>query len=286
MAIRIVTDTCSDLTNEDLGKGNYILPIPVYIDGKEYIPFVNLSPSEFYPLQEKAKEAPHTSAIPLNMAIDTFKKILLEGDQVVAIFMGSKHSSSYNVACLAKDNIVESLGEQYENSIFIIDSQNVTFPEAALVLEAKRLVEEGKMSASEIASRIEYLVPRIHMRAFIADLFFLKKFGRISAVAATFGTLMNFKVVISTGQNEIKVVSKERGVPRALHYILETAKSEEIDTSLPTYVGYTYDKTVAEKLMEVIESNSEFRPKKIIEIGATVGAHVGPGSTGFCWFTK
>lgn len=286
MAIRLVTDTCADLSPEELGEGNVLLPIPVYIDGKEYFPFENLFPDQFYELQKTAKELPHTSAVPLLDAVKAFKDIVSKGDELVGIFMGSAHSSTFNTCVLAKEQVGEELGAEAASKIHLVDSQNVTFPEAALVLEAKRLIEEGKMSAQEIEDRIDYLVPRVHMRAFIADLFFLKKYGRISAVSASFGSLLNFKVVISTGSNSIRVRSKERGIPRALHACLDTALHQNIDTDMPCYVGFTSDRERGEKLKETVEANSPLRVKKLITIGATVGTHVGPGSAGFCWFTK
>lgn len=286
MAIRLVTDTCADLSPEELGEGNVLLPIPVYIDGKEYFPFENLSPAQFYELQETAKELPHTSAVPLLDAVKAFKDIVSKGDELVGIFMGSAHSSTYNTCVLAREQIEEDLGAEAASKIHLVDSKNVTFPEAALVLEAKRLIEEGKMSAQEIEDRVHYLVPRIHMRAFIADLFFLKKYGRISAVSAAFGSLLNFKVVISTGNNSIRVRSKERGIPRALHACLDAALSQNIDTDLPCYVGYTSDRERGEKLKEIVEANSSLKVARLINIGATVGTHVGPGSAGFCWFSK
>lgn len=286
MAVRLITDTCADLKQDELGEGGILLPIPVFIDGKEYIPFTNLSPEQFYPMQQKAREFPHTAGIPLMKAYEAFKSVVENGDEAVGIFMGSRHSSSFATCVMAKNQLEEDLGEKAVGKIHLVDSQNVTFPEAALVLEAKRLIEEGKMSGKEIAERIEYLVSRIHMRAFIADLFFLKKFGRISAVSATIGTLLNFKVVISTGCNIIQVRSKERGIPHALRCCLDTALKQDYDPTMPTYIGYTSDKKVGEKLMEMVVNNSDFRPARMIAIGATVGAHVGPGSAGFCWFTK
>jgi DegV family protein with EDD domain len=286
MPIQLIIDTCADLTNEDLDNQAIILPIPVFIDGVEYHPFVNLSNEEFYRLLKTCKTLPHTSQTPLALLLETFKKVLKDGKDIVAIFMGSAHSGTFNSACVARETIAEDMGKEYAEKIHIIDSQNVTFPYAALCLEAEKLITEGKMSAGEIEQRINFLVPRIHMRAFIDDLSFLKRGGRISGIGATLGAFLNFKVVIKTGCNYIAPTDKLRGLPRALQCIVDTALSEDIDYTLPTYIGHTNAPEKAEKLMELVEEKTKLRPKKIVSIGPTVGTHVGEGSTGLCWFVK
>jgi DegV family protein with EDD domain len=169
--------------------------------------------------------------------------------------------------------------------IYIVDSQNVTFPEAALDLEAFKMIKAGK-GARETAKRVEYLVPRIHMRAFIQDLRYLKIGGRISGVKASIAEFLNFKVVIKTGCNLIEPTDKLRGLPRALRCITDTANSEDIDYSLPSYIGHTNDPELAERLLVETKEETKLNPAKIFSIGPTVGAHVGRGCTGLCWFIK
>jgi len=286
MSIRLIIDTCADLTNDDLDKSVYILPITVTIDGKEYIPFTNLSNEEFYSLQKTAKSFPHTSQVPLKVLYDTFTKCLDNKEDVLAIFMGSAHSGTFNTAMMVKSTIESERGAEQASHIHIIDSKNVTFPYGALVFEAFKMIRENKMTVSQIEDRINYLVPRVHMRAFIDDLIYLKKGGRISGVTAVFGNLLNFKVVIKTGENKIEPTDKVRGLQKALLCIIETANKEDIDYSLPCYIGHTNIPERAEKLYELTLEKTNLKPKQVISIGPTVGTHVGEGSTGLCWFVK
>ncbi len=285
MPIKLVFDTCADLSNKDLPEAD-ILPIPVYIDGKEYIPFKNLQPEQFFEFQKEAKTLPHTSAVPMIDAFNCFKSNIEKGNEVLAIFMGSGHSSTYNAACLAKNQLVDELGQEINSRIEIIDSQNVTFPYAALVLEADKLIKEGKLTLKEIADRINLLVPKIHMRAYIDDLTYLKMGGRISGVTASLGNLLNFKIVIKTGENLIVPTDKLRGLPKTYKCIVDTFKKENVDFSLPIYIGHTNDLERAQTLYNLVVEETGIKPAKIINIGPTVGVHVGPGATGLCWFVK
>jgi DegV family protein with EDD domain len=285
MAIQLVIDTCADLTHQDLDEKTVILPIPVFIDGVEYHPFENLSNKEFYQKLKSAKELPHTSQVPLSLIMDTFRNSLKKGDDVVAVFMGSAHSGTYNSACVVKETLREEYGKEADK-IHIIDSQNVTFPYAALVFEAYKMIKGGQASASQIEKRINYLVPRIKMRAFIDDLSYLKRGGRISNVKAALAVFLNFKVVIKTGENLIEPTDKLRGLPRAFQSIVDTALATDIDYSLPSYIGHTDDEEKALRLKELVEEKTKLRPARVISIGPTVGTHAGPGSTGLCWFVK
>lgn len=284
MAIQLVIDSVADLTHEEI-HDTIILPLPVIIDGKEYIPFENLTPRQFYELQAQAKEFPKTSQVPYPVIESTFRKIIEEGNKVCAIFIGSKHSGTYNSACLARDNLIEE-GVGTIEDYAIIDSKNVTFPLAALCLEARRLIDEGKMSLAEIEERLNYLVPRIHMRAVINDLTYLKKGGRISGVTHAFASLLGFKVVVKTGNNEIAPTNKVRGTKKGLMIVVDTFKNEDVDFSLPFYAGHSNDPELGKEMVSLFEKETGQKVTLTVDIGPVVGAHAGPGCTGVCWFVK
>ena len=286
MSIKLVIDTCSDLTQKDLDDDVTIFPIPVYIDGKEYRPNVDLSVDEFYTLLAQAKEFPKTSQTPFVLMYDTFKKMVENGNEVVCILMASKMSGTYQSACLAKQTIADDLSEELASKIHIIDSENVTFPLAALCIEAYKMVKEGKMTAQEIEDRIRYLIPKVKMRAFIKDLTYLKMGGRISGATAALAGLLGIKPIIKVEAGEISTTNKERGIPNAMKRICTFVNESNIDTSLPCYLGYTQDTHIRDLLIESLKKNTNFNISKIISIGATVGAHAGPGCTGVCFFEK
>ena len=56
----------------------------------------------------------------------------------------------------------------------------------------------------------------------VDDLMYLKRGGRLSAVSATFGTLLNIKPIIEfSKQGKLEVVRKEKGLKKALKSIVE-----------------------------------------------------------------
>ncbi|MDY6048089.1 MAG: DegV family protein, partial [Bacilli bacterium] len=160
MALKLVIDSSADLTHADVDENVEILPIPVFIDGKEYLPFINLTNEDFYRLQKEAKELPKTVQVPFNLLYKTFKEELLKGNEVVAIFIASKLSGTYSSACAVREQLVDEIGEEVREKLFIIDSLTVTYPLGALCLEAYKMLKNGS-TAKEIFERINYLVPRL-----------------------------------------------------------------------------------------------------------------------------
>ena len=285
MALKLVIDSSADLTHADVDENVEILPIPVFIDGKEYLPFINLTNEDFYRLQKEAKELPKTVQVPFNLLYKTFKEELLKGNEVVAIFIASKLSGTYSSACAVREQLVDELGEEVREKLFIIDSLTVTYPLGALCLEAYKMLKNGS-SAKEVFERINYLVPRLKMRAFIKDLTYLKKGGRISGASAAVAGILSIKPVIKVEDGVLTTTNKERGLNNAMKRVCETAINSNIDYSLPCYLGYTSDKETGDILLSFVEKLTNIKIEKVISIGPTVGAHAGPGCTGICWFEK
>lgn len=279
MGIKLVIDTSADLAPSDLDESVAILPIPVYFEDREYIPYVNLEPAEFYGLQRSASKMPHTSQVPYVILKDTFQKALDNGDDVIAIFIASKMSGTYNTARLVK----EELGS---DRIFLVDSLTVTFPYSALALEAYKMVKSGQMTAKEIYERLLYLAPRSKMLAVIDDLTYLKMGGRISGPIAVLANFFNFKPIIAIDDGVIHDVGKERGLLKAMLRMTEIINSADVDRSLPCYIGHTDDLQKAERLTAILTEKTGLVPAKTIFIGPTVGTHAGPGSTGVSYFIK
>ena len=59
--IQVITDSAADLPAEIVEKHNItVVPLTVYIDGKEYADGIDISTKEFYEKMAKTKELPKT----------------------------------------------------------------------------------------------------------------------------------------------------------------------------------------------------------------------------------
>lgn len=279
MAIKLIIDSAADLTPEDFDDSVRVLPCPVYIDGKVYLPYINLNIKEFYKLQYEASKMPTTGPVDEETIRNTFSEILKDGDDVLAIFMASEMSKTY-------ENAKKVQAELDSEHIYIVDSECATFPYGALVLEAYKMIKNGIYTLEEIYERINYLAPRSKMLAVIDDVTYLKLGGRSKGPIAVIANFLNFKPIITITEGDIKVVDKERGRGKVLQKIIDFMLESDIDTSLPMYIGHSDYVEGAEVFKDYVERKTSFKIERIFDIGPTVGTHAGPRSVGISYFVK
>ncbi|MEG0229168.1 MAG: DegV family protein, partial [Oscillospiraceae bacterium] len=198
------------------------------------------------------------------------------GDEVVAVLLSSDMSGTYQSANIAKNEI-------NSEKIVVIDSRQVTFALNLLVMEAKKLSDEG-LSAVEIGEILNRKKEKIVFLGMVSTLEYLKKNGRLSGAAAVAGTLLNIKPFVTSKDGMIVQHSKMRGEKIAIEWLAKKAINEADSESAIINIGHGYCPEKAEILKSMLP---QFENKlKIIFMGCSVGAHVGPGCVGVCYFKK
>lgn len=213
-----------------------------------------------------------------------FKKLAEEGaEQILHYSLSGGLSPTANVAREA----AAAVTEKYPNcKIIAIDSLAATIGQGALVREAVRLRVEG--AAFEEIAKITADMP-LHIQYVIIanDLYYLKRGGRVSSVAAAAGTLLNIKPVLSfTNEGKLTVVEKVRGMKKAFAYALsKTEKFKPVEENRMMRIVHTDAEKDAEELAGMVEKRWGYRPEISI-MGPVIGSHVGPGSVSMIWLTK
>src|SRR5699024_8154051 len=110
----------------------------------------------------------------------------------------------------------------------VVDTLSISAPQTILILKAHELYRQGK-SMDEVARWLEENKMRAQAWFTVDDLKYLRRGGRIGAMAATVGTMLDLKPII-TENREGKLVSsdKVRGRKAALRLIADKA-AENID---------------------------------------------------------
>ena len=271
--IKIAVDSSSDYTQEDIREKNLcLIPITITLGNENYIEGVNLDRNDFYRLLEKSSKFPHTSQPSPQAFLELFQSAKDNGDSVICILLSSNLSGTCQSAHLAKSMV------DYEN-IYIIDSLSATFTIKIMADYACRLVSEG-LSAQEITAKIEELKSRVKVIAALDTLEYLYKGGRLSRASAAIGTMANVKPIITlTEEGGIGVLGKALGKGKAMAGILNRFKEMGRDENFPLYAIYSYGVENCEKLEHKLSENG-FSPDSRLQIGPTIGTHIGPGAYG------
>ena len=250
----------------------------ISIGEESYIEGQNLQRDEFYELLETSEAFPKTSQPSPQAFAEIFEEVKKTGDELICVLISSSLSGTYQSATIAKD-IVE-----YEN-IHIIDSHTATCCIKVLVDYGLKLRDEGK-NAQEIVTAMEELKHKIKVVAMVDTLEYLCRGGRLSKTAATVGEIAKIKPVITlSDEGNIEVIGKCIGKIKAMNFILKHLQKTVIDTDFPIYSIYTHCIKNAEKFEgKLVEQN--YRLKNRLQIGATIGTHVGGGAFGLIYVEK
>ncbi len=277
MAIRIVTDSTSDMPKELAEKYKIkIAPLRVNFGEESFLDGVELTNEEFYKRLGQSKELPTTSQVNPGEFVDIFNEILDAGDEIIGIFISTGLSGTYHSAEIARDMIKS-------DKIHILDSKGVTAMTSLMSIEAAKMVQKGK-NADQIMSLLDKMIENMKTMFIIDTLEYLVKGGRLSKAQGTIGGLLNVKPIIRV-MDVIETVTKVRGRAKGIKYIMDWLYSQQFELSDKTvFVVNSNDQAFADKIKTCLLEN--FQVGQILEaqIGAVVGTHAGPGCGGivFC----
>lgn len=282
MAVRIITDSASDISQEKAKEwGITVLPLRVRFGEEEYLDGVTLSCKEFYIKLVETGEVPKTSQITPYEYGAEFEKAIEEGNDVVCFTLSSGVSGSYQSACVA--------AQEYPDRVFVVDSKQFCISQLVIVQRAVQMRDQG-MSAKEITEAISEELKYAHVIAAFDTLEYLKLGGRLSSAAAFAGNFLMIKPVLTIEDGIVKILGKARGSKNKHNMLMEfIRKTGGIDLSKPTCLGYTglsdeLLKKYVEDSKELYEGNED--KIQYAEVGSTIGTYAGPGAIAFAYFEK
>ena len=282
-----MTDSDSDLPFGYVDKLEmHMVYMPYIVDGKEYPDDLGRSGGQkAYFDAMRAGAAPSTSLLPTGVYLETFEPIFQAGKDILFVAFSSQLSGTIQNIYAAREELLEKYPER---KMIVVDTLSISAPQSILVLKAHEMYRAGK-TMEEVAQWLEENKLRAQAWFTVDDLKYLRRGGRIGAVAATMGTLLDLKPII-TENREGKLVStdKVRGRKAALRLIADRA-AENIDdpaNAMPVimHADAEEDAQRLEKLLR--ERCPELGEIMTWYVGPVIGAHCGPGTVAVCYFGK
>ncbi len=277
--IRILVDSSADYTAEEAKKHDLeLVSINITMNGKNYHDGVDLTRDEFYDLLVSSEEFPMTAQPSPQEFLDIFEDAKEKGDQLIYLSLSSGLSGTFQSATLAK-----SMAEYDE--IYLVDTLSATRAIRLMAEYACKLREEGN-DAATIAEKLEEFKSRVVILAAVDTLEYLQKGGRLSKAAAAVGELANLKPLITvTQEGKIGVPGKALGRNKAISTLVKMVTEKDIDATFPIYSIYSLGEENSEKFEQKLGKEG-VRVTKRLQLGSTIGCHIGPGAYGVIFVTK
>ena len=274
MSYQIITDSCCDLTEQQLQELNVTCAnLTVMYNGENHTSFSEpAAVKAFYDEVRGGVMATTAAANPDDWA-QLMKSALEEGKDVLVITFSGGMSTTYQSAVIASKDLQE---EYPQRKILVIDSLAAALGQGMLVYYACKKRDEG-MGIEELAAWVEENKFHVAHWVTVDDLTHLKRGGRISATSAIVGSMLNIKPIIHVDNDGHLInTAKVRGRKVAMEYLVKkfTETCTDFDTVFIGHGDCPEDAAALEAMLR------EAHPiKEVITgyVGPVIGAHTGPG---------
>ena len=222
---------------------------------------------------------PRSSQTPVGEVMEIYEAY--PHDEIINIAMADGLSGTYQSACSARESV-----DNKEN-IVVFNSKTLCGPHRYMVEKAQKMVEEGK-SAKEILDWLEYASE--HHESFLIpqDFYFLRRGGRLTPMAAAFGSVLKLKPIMKQTDDGKKLdkFGVKRTMKAVVAAIIEHLKKSELDSRHVLYVSHA---RVPEDAKNVVEQLKEVFPEveyHILDLGAAFVTQGGPGCIAIQYIEK
>lgn len=273
MNIAIATDTTSGISREEAQQlGVFVLPMPVTIDGREYLESVDLGRDFFFRKQVEGAEITTSQPSP-GALTELWDKLLEDHEGVLYLPMTSGLSSSYATAA--------ALAADYDGRVAVADTRRISVPLWQMVQDALTLARRG-LPLSQLKQRLEEQALCASIYITPVTLEYLKKGGRITPAAAAIGTVLNVKPVLQIQGGGVDAFAKVRGMKQAVEKMF-SALDQDLATRFAgkktrVFAAYSGEESVGENWKRQMESHYGEQFVRIDPLALNICCHTGPGA--------
>lgn len=272
--VAVVTDSTAYLPPELVGRYHItVIPLAV-VWGEEVLrDGVDITPQDFYARLSSARTLPTTSQLTVVQIKEVFQSLLEEGHEVLAMFLSSKFSGSYQSALQAQEEIPGGA-----EKIVVVDSLFTTMAMGWPVLTAARAAEAGE-SLAGVRKAAEHARENSGVLFVVETLEFLRRGGRIGGAQALLGTALNIKPILEMRDGRIESVEKVRAKRKAIERMLDLVV-ERIGGRTPIRLAASHAAAEAEAQAMLTAACERLKPIEslCVPLSPVIGTHAGPGT--------
>jgi DegV family protein with EDD domain len=267
--VAVVTDSTSYLPADLLvGDQVTVVPVHVVVGGTAYDEGVEVSPAQVAQALRQWQVVTTSRPAPERFAA-VYDGLAAGGaTAIVSIHLSAQMSGTYDSALVA--------ARAARVPVTVIDSGTVAMGLGFAVLSAAAAAGEGA-APRQVARAAEQRAAASSTLFYVDTLDFLRRGGRIGAAQALFGQALAVKPILTVTAGRVCPLEKVRTTARALSRIEELAVVRAGERPGDVAVHHLDAADRAEQLAQRLRSRLPACRVVVGEVGAVVGAHVGPG---------
>ena len=274
MNVALVTDSTAYLPVDLVERqGIRVVPLHVILGGQQFSEGVDVTTAQVAAALRKF--TPVSTSRPSPQAfLDAYEAAAAEGaDAVVSVHISSDMSGTVESAALA--------ASQSPIPVEVVDSRSMGMAMGYAVLSAARAASQGK-DAKTVAAVAQSRASAATVIFYVDTLEYLRRGGRIGVASALLGSALAIKPLLALSDGHIASIEKVRTSLRALSRLealalraADAAGESGVDIAVHHLDSQTRAGDLVERLQARVASTTTVA---LVELGAVVGAHVGPGT--------
>ena len=273
----VVCDTTAYLPDALIAdRGIERISLYVSIDGEQESEMGISDFAGFYERLRASEGGATTSQPSIGDFIAVYEPLLDEGREIVSIHISAGISGTFEAAGQARDHLIEE--GRSGDRIHVFDSRSAAGGMGLCVVAAAAAAAVGDDAAGVLA-RAERARKELKMWFAIDTLEYLRRGGRIGGARAWIGSALKIKPIL-TLEEEITPIERVRTRAKSIERLRDYARQRHEDGYDAWVVQHIQDFETADSLVDDCREIFGCEPAFVSEIGAVLGAHVGPGLLG------
>lgn len=271
MSIAVVTDSTASLNPDDAAReGISVVPTTVIIGARVYTEGVDVTSqmiadalAGFVPVSTSRPSPETFQAVYENLAA-------AGADEIVSVHLSSRLSGTCDAANMAATRV--------DVPVHVVDTLQAGLATGFAAGRAARAGAAGATAAQMVAQAREAAASSTVL-LYVDTLEYLRRGGRIGRAAALIGSALSVKPLLTIEDGLVAPLEKVRTASKALARLAVLADEAvaKIDGDYDIGVQHLASESVAMTVAENLAKQLGRDSVAVDEVGADIGAHVGPG---------
>lgn len=268
--VALVTDSSANLDADVLaGRVVSVVDLRLVIDGVEHHDDGDIDAGEVAAALRRTSSVTTSRPSPQAFAA-AYARLADQGaESIVSVHLSAAVSGTYDSALLA--------AREASLPVDVVDSRSLELALGFAVMAAAD-VAAGGGTAEEVAAAARNRAARTTSLFYVDNLEHLRRGGRVGAARALLGSALAVKPLLHVRDGQIEVLEKVRTSARARARLEDLAVAAAGFETVDVAVEHLDDPARAAELAARLRTRLPQLGELVVrEVGAAIGAHVGPG---------
>lgn len=275
--VALVTDSTASLTVESVAEhGIRVVPLQVVIGATSYAEGLDEGATPARIAEALKRFTPVSTSKPSPATLlDAYRAAAADGaTEIISVHISAAMSGTFDSADVA--------AREAPVPVHTVDTRQVGPATGYAVLAAAAVLRGGGSAEEAVAAALRQAGACASL-FYVDTLEYLRRGGRVGAAAALLGGALAVKPLLRIDDGEVGTLEKVRTAGKALGRLEDLAVEAADGRSVQATVAHLTNPGRAEQLAAKLEDRLDLaEPIRIDELGAVLGAHVGPGMVAVC----